>query len=40
MLFAQGLTTISPPQVTSITFPAETCPKNSTKPCKNCYLKP
>ena len=40
MLFAQGLTAISPPQVISITFPAETCPKNSKKPCKSCYLKP
>ena len=40
MLFAQELTTISPPQVISVTFLAETCPKNSNKPCKNCHLKP
>ena len=40
MLFAQELTTISPTQLISVTFPAETCPKNSKKPCKNCHQKP
>ena len=39
MLFAQELTTISPTQLISVTFPAETCPKNSRKLCKNCYIK-
>ena len=39
MLFAQELTAISPTQLISVTFPAETCPKNSRKPCKNCYIK-
>ena len=40
MLFAQELTTISPTQLISVTFPAETCSKNSKKPCKNCHQKP
>ena len=40
MLFAQELTTIPPLQVISVTFPAETFPKNSKKTCKNCYIKP
>ena len=40
MPFAQELTTIPPRQVISVTFPVETFPKNSKKPCKNCYIKP
>ena len=39
MLFAQELTTISPTQLISVTFPPETCLKNSRKPYKNCYIK-
>ena len=40
MPFAQELTTIPPLQVISVTFPAKAFPKNSKKPCKNCYTKP